>query len=121
MLVLYTLFSNTSDALPVTAYVKMIDVWFFACIMFLFSVTMVHVLTEYLQTREERRKVMMKVVIKVGEKSTKKIQENYCRGDLPLRVMVWSRTLVLPLAAVIFNVVYWTMLTERPDALSPRD
>ncbi|KAK4289087.1 hypothetical protein Pmani_037929 [Petrolisthes manimaculis] len=120
MLVLYTLFSNTSDALPVTAYVKMIDVWFFACIMFLFSVTMVHVLTEYLQTREERRKVMMNVVIKVGQKPTKKIPD-YHRGDLPLRVMLWSRTLVLPLAALIFNVVYWAMLTERPDALSPRD
>ncbi|XP_047488093.1 uncharacterized protein LOC125038600 [Penaeus chinensis] len=48
LLVLYTLYGNASEALPATAYVKMIDVWFFFCIFLLFFVIVVHVIAEHL-------------------------------------------------------------------------
>ncbi|KAG7175378.1 Glutamate-gated chloride channel-like 5 [Homarus americanus] len=49
LLVLYTLSNTTSDALPITAYVKLIDVWFLYCISLLFFVILCHVVVEYLQ------------------------------------------------------------------------
>nr|XP_053643778.1 gamma-aminobutyric acid receptor subunit beta-like [Cherax quadricarinatus] len=50
LLVLYTFFNQTSSSLPQTAYVKMIDVWFFFCTLLLFVIIMVHVIVEGLET-----------------------------------------------------------------------
>lgn len=47
-LVLYTLFSQASSSLPNTAYVKLIDIWFFFCICTLFFIILVHVVVEHL-------------------------------------------------------------------------
>ncbi|KAK3855210.1 hypothetical protein Pcinc_038370 [Petrolisthes cinctipes] len=47
-LVLYTLFSQASSSLPSTAYVKLIDIWFFFCICTLFFIILVHVVVEHL-------------------------------------------------------------------------
>ncbi|KAG7163887.1 Glutamate-gated chloride channel-like 1 [Homarus americanus] len=46
LLVLYTFFNQTSSSLPQTAYVKMIDVWFFFCTILLFVIIIVHVFVE---------------------------------------------------------------------------
>lgn len=48
LLVLYTLFNQVSAALPDTAYIKMVDMWFFFCISVIFSIIVVHLLTECL-------------------------------------------------------------------------
>ncbi|KAG0716621.1 hypothetical protein GWK47_009269 [Chionoecetes opilio] len=55
LLVLYTLFSNTSDALPITAYVKLIDVWFFFCIFLLFFIIVIHTVVEHLVNLSENK------------------------------------------------------------------
>lgn len=47
-LVLYTLFNQASSTLPVTAYIKLIDIWFFFCICTLLIIILVHVLVEHL-------------------------------------------------------------------------
>ncbi|XP_071547712.1 uncharacterized protein [Panulirus ornatus] len=46
LLVLYTFFNQTSSSLPQTAYVKMIDVWFFFCTILLFVIIILHVFVE---------------------------------------------------------------------------
>lgn len=46
LLVLYTFFNQTSSSLPVTAYVKMVDVWFFFCTILLFVIIMAHIYVE---------------------------------------------------------------------------
>ncbi|XP_042242035.1 gamma-aminobutyric acid receptor subunit beta-like, partial [Homarus americanus] len=43
LLVLYTLFSNTSRTLPATATIKLIDVWFLFIIVLLFINIMIHI------------------------------------------------------------------------------
>ncbi|XP_071552277.1 uncharacterized protein [Panulirus ornatus] len=99
LLVLYTLFSNTSNSLPVTAYVKMIDVWFFHCIFLLFFITLIHVLTEHLENVERTTTVQpWNQRRKVNPKESAK------------KVIVRVRCLVVPVALVIFNFVYWSLL-----------
>ncbi|XP_066941974.1 glycine receptor subunit alpha-2-like [Macrobrachium rosenbergii] len=46
LLVLYTFFNQTSSSLPQTAYVKLIDIWFFFCTIFLFVIIILHVFVE---------------------------------------------------------------------------
>ncbi|CAL4067806.1 unnamed protein product, partial [Meganyctiphanes norvegica] len=48
LLVLYTLSTQVSATLPTTAYIKMIDIWFFFCICLLFVIIIFHVFVEYL-------------------------------------------------------------------------
>nr|XP_027239125.1 glycine receptor subunit alpha-2-like [Penaeus vannamei] len=52
LLVLYTLFNQVSSDLPDTAYIKMIDMWFFFCIFLIFAVNILHVLVEHLPSGE---------------------------------------------------------------------
>lgn len=102
LLVLYTLFSNTSDALPVTAYVKMIDMWFFSSISLLFLITMIHVITEYLTERQRMLKVHPVLKVKLPPPRV-----------TPERVIVVVRALVVPLIVVVFNIVYWVLLYQQ--------
>lgn len=48
MLVMYTLFSQVSNDLPDTAYIKMLDAWFFFCIFLILSIIFLHVTVEHL-------------------------------------------------------------------------
>ncbi|CAL4087398.1 unnamed protein product, partial [Meganyctiphanes norvegica] len=48
LLVMYTLFSNTIQLLPITSYVKMVDVWFLFCISILFIIIIFHYTTSYI-------------------------------------------------------------------------
>ncbi|XP_042208683.1 uncharacterized protein LOC121856959 [Homarus americanus] len=98
LLVLYTLFNNTSDALPPTAYIKMIDVWFFFCIFLLFFVIISHVVVEHLETRDH--------IIKVNPFTRAKITTP---SSLPDRVLIILRLYVVPVSVVIFSAVYWSL------------
>lgn len=102
LLVLYTLFSNTSDALPVTAYVKMIDMWFFSSISLLFLITMIHVLTEYLAERQRMVNVHPVLKLKLPPPTL-----------TPERVIVVVRVFVVPLIVVVLNIVYWVLLNQQ--------
>ncbi|ROT82856.1 putative ligand-gated chloride channel-like 3 isoform X1 [Penaeus vannamei] len=97
LLVLYTLFNNTSDALPPTAYVKMIDVWFFSCILLLFFVIISHVVVEHLENRSAGV-TWIRPIENSGSKNTGKKVLSVPRHqlDLPDRVLVYSRLLVVP-------------------------
>ncbi|XP_068203016.1 uncharacterized protein [Palaemon carinicauda] len=53
LLVLYTMFDQVSSNLPDTAYIKMVDLWFFFCIFLIFSITLVHIAVEYLPPGED--------------------------------------------------------------------
>lgn len=102
LLVLYTLFSNISSALPVTAYVKMIDMWFFSSISLLFLITMIHVLTEYLGERQ--RKIKVHPAVRLNSSSV---------AVTPERVIVTMRVFVVPLIIVVLNIVYWVLLNQQ--------
>ncbi|XP_071545096.1 uncharacterized protein [Panulirus ornatus] len=97
LLVLYTLFNNTSDALPVTAYVKMIDMWFLYCIFLLFLISVCHVFVEHLEIRNE--------VVKV-----RPFHYTPPPRLTPRNVLQIARVAVVPTFVVVFNVVYWSLL-----------
>lgn len=99
LLVLYTLFSNTSDALPTTANVKMIDVWFFYCIFLLFFIILSHVMVEHLDEGAG--------VVRPQGVSVKVVRVAVNRQDRFMRTL---RVLVVPGVVLIFNLVYWAVM-----------
>ncbi|XP_076058502.1 uncharacterized protein LOC143035517 [Oratosquilla oratoria] len=48
LLVFYTLFNQVSSVLPSTAYIKVIDLWFFMCMSLLFFIIITHVVVDNL-------------------------------------------------------------------------
>lgn len=106
LLVLYTLFNNTSDALPPTAYIKMIDVWFFSCILLLFYVIVSHVVVEHLGNRNTE----IKWVKPFSADGHKVSDISAAVRPLPDRVLLYTRCAVVPVVVVLFNLVYWAVL-----------
>lgn len=117
LLVLYTLFSQTSEDLPKTAYVKMIDVWFFAVITLLFAIIIFHVVVEYLDQKRSleegssfpkagprKEKVMRNnFVISKERKHPTQEDETY----LTEKLMKIMRLFVVPTIFVGFNLAFW--------------
>ncbi|XP_042891610.1 uncharacterized protein LOC122266084, partial [Penaeus japonicus] len=128
LLVLYTLFNNTSDSLPPTAYIKMIDVWFFACILLLFAVIVTHVYVEHLENgvaggTGERSPVVLSVVAPTQDAWQKgpvwdakhKMRRRWwvrvwAWTETPLGVLRVMRGFIVPAAVAVFMVVYWTVM-----------
>ena len=105
LLVLYTLFNNTSSTLPVTAYVKMVDVWFFHCIFTLFFIIVSHVLVEHLDTNNESETTKVQPL---------GVRAAWSSGIKPEQVLRILRRYLLPIEALLFNIVYWTVLHSQP-------
>ncbi|XP_063611585.1 uncharacterized protein LOC134785226 [Penaeus indicus] len=130
LLVLYTLFNNTSDSLPPTAYIKMIDVWFFACILLLFAVIVTHVYVEHLENGvaggagggRGPSAGVVGVAPAAWEKGPVWAEMNGKREkrrwwgrlrawtETPLGVLRAMRSFVVPVAVAVFMVVYWTVM-----------
>lgn len=107
LLVLYTLFNHTSDTLPDTAYIKMIDAWFLHCISVLFVIIIVHVVVEHLDKVGQGTAV--RPVITIKSNSTQRGPEvaAVSKGERLLGVF---RVFIVPLELVIFNTVFWAVL-----------
>lgn len=58
MLVLTTLYVGVSDALPKTAYIKMIDIWFIFCMIIPFLEVLLQTYIEHLRTISEENMVV---------------------------------------------------------------
>ncbi|XP_071540379.1 uncharacterized protein [Panulirus ornatus] len=99
LLVLYTLFNNSSASLPVTAYVKMIDMWFLYCISLLFFIIVCHVVV----------KMKVNQVYPVGSEPTGGLAKLLRQGS-PERILKSVRVFVVPSFVIIFNSVYWAAL-----------
>ncbi|XP_069159957.1 uncharacterized protein [Procambarus clarkii] len=108
LLVLYTLFNNTSDALPVTAYVKMIDVWFFYCIFLLFSIILCHV-------KAHHQSENLGKVTQVTPSGTMK---GVARPAFTVDILRTARVIIVPVSVVIFNVLYWSLLIFGSNSTS---
>ena len=107
LLVLYTLFNQTLSTLPLTAYVKMIDVWFIFCIVVLFFIIIFHVMVEYLGDDTSTSVVPL----------TKLENENYSPiSKFSLKVFPAQKTLhfvrviMVPVVVLVFLIVYWAAM-----------
>ena len=56
MLVMYTLYQSISETLPLTAYMKMIDIWLFLGLIFPFIIICVLTILDYMIIKENDRK-----------------------------------------------------------------
>ncbi|XP_069974618.1 uncharacterized protein [Penaeus vannamei] len=115
LLVLYTLFSNTSDTLPVTAYVKLIDVWFFFCIFLLFFIIVTHVIVEHLvniAALEQAKLTQVRPFNGAGGGGGGFAANSIVRPSSPMaeKIMLASRYIVIPLVIFTFNLIYWGLV-----------
>lgn len=80
LLVLMTLFSQVSDALPKTSYFKLVDIWFFASILFTFIIIVCHTIVEYHHKydheieAEERERLFLRMNFISGKEEDKRKQ-----------------------------------------------
>lgn len=109
LLVLYTLFNNTSDDLPGTAYVKMVDLWFFFSIFVLFFIIILHVALEYVPTTPLKITKVFPTngVWGVAPKNPAGSRE-FVRG--PEAVLKITRKYIIPITMLVFNLVYWLVI-----------
>ncbi|XP_071541802.1 uncharacterized protein [Panulirus ornatus] len=103
-LVLYTLFNQASSSLPDTAYVKLIDIWFFFCICTLFFIILFHVFVDFLPEASAR---VFEVGVPLEQKKWSWCPYLNLTADASLRFV---RYFLIPVITAIFLVVYWSML-----------
>ena len=89
LLVLISLYSDTLTTLPVTSYLKLIDVWFIFSFSFLSAIIGVHFVSNY-----------------VEEKNKNKLKNITARKMSPIKILVISRYF-LGTFYVVFFVSYW--------------
>lgn len=108
LLVLYTLFDHTSEDLPDTAYIKMIDIWFLHCISILFIIIILHVVVEHLDKTGQGAAVHPVINVKpsLSPKSLTEVPD-VGRGE---RLLGFFRVFVVPIELVVFNAVFWAVL-----------
>ncbi|KAF2353944.1 C-type lectin-like, partial [Trinorchestia longiramus] len=114
LLVLYTLFNQTSESLPNTAYVKMVDIWFFAVITLLFIIIVFHVFVEYLDQKQDMDdEAFLSVLKKTNMKGDKFPERKVAwekegqESELPEKMMRVMRLFVVPALFVVFNTIFW--------------
>lgn len=110
LLVLYTLFSNTSDALPTTAYVKLIDVWFFFCIFLLFFIIVVHTVVEHMVNLSENLKFTQVLPYDPRRTTEKSVRPSSPEAE---KLLFVCRYIVVPGIIFLFNVIYWGLVFSK--------
>ncbi|XP_071547976.1 uncharacterized protein [Panulirus ornatus] len=98
LLVLYTLFNQTSSSLPKTAYVKLIDVWFFLCICTLFVIILFHVFVQ---------KFDVPVAGNIVHVGGAKPAPRYTSAQRALQIM---RSRLVPLLLLVCLVAFWSTM-----------
>lgn len=68
LLVLATLFTQITETTPTTSYLKLLDVWFVACILLNFSIVIMLVIINAFRMREEEANSAITVVMPFGAK-----------------------------------------------------
>ncbi|XP_071541804.1 uncharacterized protein [Panulirus ornatus] len=104
-LVLYTLFNQASSSLPDTAYVKLIDIWFFFCICTLFFIIIFHVFVDFLP---EAKGKVVQVLSPLGRGKNRRLKPSLT-AEGAFRCM---RYFFIPTSTFIFLITYWTMLVS---------
>ncbi|XP_037779746.1 glycine receptor subunit alpha-2-like [Penaeus monodon] len=105
LLVLSSLFTQTSNALPKTSYFKMVDVWLFFSILIIFIVVFIQTLVEFSSLETVFAFKRKNKIIQI--QNTKSKSEPPPPLPLNLKILLVGRFLI-PLIVVIFNIAYWT-------------
>ncbi|KAF2363407.1 Low-density lipoprotein (LDL) receptor class A repeat [Trinorchestia longiramus] len=114
LLVLYTLFSQTSSSLPRTAHIKMIDMWFFFVISVLFVIIILHVVIERIGDDLFIKSTTVKDFQSKGSfpsrwwGSISKALE--IPSDAPEKVLFVARVYVIPLIVIPVIIAFWVVM-----------
>ena len=92
MLVMHTLYQGTSQYLPHTSYMKMIDVWLFGGLILPFLSITILIMMDYLVNNEANQVIDMK--------KEKKIRFNS-------KLFIKSMQISLPIFSGTFCIIYW--------------
>lgn len=120
LLVLAALFSQTSAAIPKTAYLKLIDLWFVFLMVVEFVVVVVLVIVENLRLRKDRVGTAKKVtIVSVRNNFTfdNRYQKNSGGQEVSKTASITNRIaiIVLPVLMTIFVIGYAVfILTVAP-------
>ncbi|XP_068230942.1 uncharacterized protein [Palaemon carinicauda] len=113
LLVLSSLFTQTSQSIPKTAYLKLIDLWFVTVIIFVFIIVLILVIIENLRLRNESpRKVFVTVgpEMKGNGRLSERNSPNFSSKSLGLEMSPiffnFLAQIVMPVFIGIFIVVY---------------
>ncbi|XP_066977061.1 uncharacterized protein [Macrobrachium rosenbergii] len=111
LLVLYTLFSNTSRSLPVTAGIKLFDFWFFFIKFMLFVNILFHIFVrdEVSLAVEPVSRIMAfsrtRFIVR-DQLSVVKVFGPF-QHHVPLRVLRLYRSMIIPIILTLFNLTFW--------------
>ncbi|XP_068232230.1 uncharacterized protein [Palaemon carinicauda] len=113
LLVLYTMFNQVSSALPDTAYIKLVDMWFFFCIFLIFSVVIIHIVVERLEPGSEGTKiktVKVSAVQQLCSQDTTKYLPPVSISLTAVQLLSISRRIVFPITVALFGVFFWCVI-----------
>ncbi|XP_076056292.1 uncharacterized protein LOC143034241 [Oratosquilla oratoria] len=143
LLVLSSLFTQTSSSLPKTSYFKLIDIWLFFAIVIIFCVVIFHTAIEFFDQkklfhfrRESINSRFFRVHPKNGngikrpsinggtisERSSRSegvidsLEESEGLWPLHLRVLLVGR-IIIPAMFIIFNIVYWGVAVQAVNSV----
>ncbi|XP_071514430.1 uncharacterized protein [Panulirus ornatus] len=103
LLVMATLFTQTSASLPKTSYFKMVDVWLLMCIALIFLVVILHALIDYnLRLLDLPGENQLFRVRPMGQK----ISPPKNARKVTVERLVLASRIILPVVFVIFTVCY---------------
>ncbi|XP_071514440.1 uncharacterized protein [Panulirus ornatus] len=104
LLVMATLFTQTSASLPKTSYFKMVDVWLLMCIALIFLIVILHALIDYLLRLQDINGTTQ--VLKVSPVGHHNTAAPKADQKLMVRRLVLASRVTLPLIFFIFTVCY---------------
>ncbi|XP_045122230.1 uncharacterized protein LOC123510853 [Portunus trituberculatus] len=133
MLVMYTLFNQVSSGLPDTAYIKMLDMWFFFCIFLILSIIVLHVTVEHLpegnaappssskpisSSFKEIERISRLSIVKVRpvvNPVPSRTPAGSSQASVSVRwsapwVMLMARAVVYPAIIFTFNTIFWSVV-----------
>ncbi|XP_069949577.1 uncharacterized protein [Cherax quadricarinatus] len=115
LLVLASLFTQTSNSLPKTSYFKLVDVWLFFSIVIIFFVVMLQTLVDFAADKNwfsclsNKKSTKIQVLDKTGRRTKEAFMgPSFPRvaGQYDMAVLNFSR-IIIPILFFIFNIIYW--------------
>lgn len=111
VLTMTTQSSGSRANLPQVSYIKAIDIWMSACMLFVFAALIEYALVNVLDRKQKRRErhADPNGTSKEGIKIYKEIQCCFVKGRERARVVDKMSRFLFPLAFALFNIFYWSV------------
>ncbi|XP_018025233.2 glutamate-gated chloride channel subunit beta [Hyalella azteca] len=139
LLVLASLFTQTSNSLPKTSYFKLVDIWLFFSIVIIFMIVLFQTLGEYfsydslIPAKDDDKVYVLKVLKTASETKNdsawsrlrsaswfRNSRRRFRQIPKNIKILLAGR-IIVPLTYLIFNIVYWSTALQYVMELRLRD